>query len=71
MKVKELIKELQELNQETEICILLRKKYRPLGSKPITYIHPYIDQDTNRLSTYAIDVDIEFEYSEEENKKET
>ncbi|MBS4202462.1 hypothetical protein KHA93_22935 [Bacillus sp. FJAT-49732] len=60
MKVKELIEQLQKLDQETEVLISLRKGLRPSGTKPITSLEPVIDQDTNKLGFYAIDVNTEF-----------
>ncbi len=67
MKVKELIERLQGIDQETEVRISLRKGWRPIGTKPINSLEPVIDQDTNRLGFYAIDVDTEFG-AEEESK---
>jgi len=67
MKVKALIEQLQKLDQETEVCISLRKGFRPIGTKPIKSLEPVIDQDTNLLGFYAIDVNTEFG-TEEESK---
>ncbi|MGN7942268.1 hypothetical protein ACTJJ9_20670 [Metabacillus sp. 22489] len=67
MKVKALIEQLQKLDQETEVRISLRKGLRPIGTKPIKSLEPVIDQDTNRLGFYAIDVNTEFG-TEEESK---
>lgn len=66
MKVKDLIEQLQKLNQETEVCISLRKGYRPIGTKPIQSLEPVINQDTNQLNFYTIDVNTEIEYPETE-----
>ncbi|MDQ0225782.1 hypothetical protein CHH83_18360 [Bacillus sp. 7586-K] len=67
MKVKALIEQLQKLDQETEVRISLRKGLRPIGTKPIKSLEPVIDQDTNRLGFYVIDVNTEFG-TEEESK---
>lgn len=58
VKVKELVKRLQQLDQETEIRISLRKGWRPHSTKTIQTIDHVINQNTNRLGFYAIDVDI-------------
>lgn len=68
MKVKELIKQLQELDQETEVRISLRNGFRPTGTRPVKSLEPIIDQDTNKLGFYAIDVNTEFTYPEIEEK---
>ena len=59
MKVDELIHELKKLDQDTEIVISLRKKWRPYATKSIEKIDKVIDQDTNKLGYYAIDIDTE------------
>lgn len=68
MKVKELIKELQGLDPETEIRISLRKGWRPQSTKSIEKIDVIVDQDTNRVGFYAIEVDMELEYPVGEEK---
>lgn len=59
MKVNELIQELKKLDQDTEIVISLRKKWRPYAIKSIEKIDEVIDQDKNKLGYYAIDIDSE------------
>lgn len=61
MKVKELLEQLQGLDQETEVRISLRKGFRPIGTKPIKSLEPVFDQDTNRLGFYVIDVNTKYE----------
>jgi hypothetical protein len=68
MKVKELMKRLQELDPETEIRISLRKGWRPHSTKSIEKVDTIIDQDTNRIGFYAIDVDMGLEYPMGEEK---
>lgn len=67
MNVKELIQRLQECNPEAEVRIALLKKYRPVGTRPITSVEPYFDQDTSKV-TYIIEVNTEFEYPETKEK---
>lgn len=65
MKVKDLVEELEKLDQETEIRINLTKGWRPIGTKSIELpIDPVFEQDTGKLSFYSIDVDTIFEYPE-------
>ncbi|WP_035099076.1 hypothetical protein [Anoxybacteroides tepidamans] len=61
MKVKELIEELQKLEQDAEVRINLLRGMRPLGTRPIQEISSCIDLDKNCI-LYVIDVDIEIEY---------
>lgn len=68
MKVKELIKELQGLDPETEIRISLRKGWRPQFTKTIEKIDAVVDQNTNRLGFYSIDVEMDLEYPIGEEK---
>lgn len=60
MKVNELIKHLQRLDQNTEIMVSIRKDYRPIGV--MKHIHteeitPVVDQDTGEIR-YSIGIDI-------------
>lgn len=64
MKIKELIQQLQELDENIEIRISLRKGWRPYMTKSISRIDKVIDQDTNRIGFYAIDINTESEYPE-------
>lgn len=59
MKVKELIQQLQALDQEAEIRVLIPLPHRPLSGdlEPIHSIDPCFDQDTNELN-YVIDTGI-------------
>jgi hypothetical protein len=68
VKVKELIEELKELDPNAEARISLRKGWRPIGTKPMPKLEPAINQDTNRLGFYAIDVDITPDYPTTEEK---
>ncbi len=59
MKVKELIKQLQSLEPESEVFVSVRKGYRPISVlKQINGIEEILEQDTNRIN-YYIDVDID------------
>lgn len=63
--VKDLIQELEKLDQEQEIRINLTKGWRPFGTKSIELpIEPTYEQDTGKLAFYTIDVDMIFEYPE-------
>lgn len=68
MKVKELIEELQRLDQETEIRISLRNGWRPITTKPIPKLDKVFDQDDNCLSFYSFDVDTAIDYPESDEK---
>lgn len=68
MKVNELITLLQQLDPEKEVRVSIRENYRPRGTKEITTVDALIDQDTNTLGFYAIDVDISNEYPQSEEK---
>jgi hypothetical protein len=59
LKIKDLKKKIEGLDDETDIFIALRKGYRPYGyMKDIKEIEPVFDQDSHKLS-YSIDVDID------------
>lgn len=68
MNVKELIEQLQKLDQEIEIRICLRNGWRPITTKPIPKLDKVIDQDTNQLGYYGFDVDTSIEYPIHEEK---
>lgn len=59
MKVKDLIKQLQHLEQEAEIRVLFPLPDRPNGGtlEPIFKVKPLIDQDTSKVN-YSIDTGI-------------
>lgn len=67
MKVKELIKQLKELDQEAEIRVSLREGWRPKDTKSIKEIDVVIDQDTN-IGFYCIDINVELDYEKEQKK---
>jgi hypothetical protein len=65
MRVRDLLQELEKLDQDTEIRINLTKGWRPIATKSIEGpIEPVFDQEANKLAFYSIEVDTIFEYLE-------
>jgi myo-inositol-hexaphosphate 3-phosphohydrolase len=71
MKINELIKLLQQLDPDKEVRISLRDNYRPKGTREIITVDALIDQDTNKLGFYAIDVNISNELKKNSSLLET
>lgn len=67
MKVKELLKQLNELDQEAEIRVSLREGWRPKGTKSIKAVDMVIDQDTN-IGFYCMDIDLKQEWSDKNER---